>query len=91
MYQDLMKQELEVSEKLDHPHIVRVLDLAEDMNNIYMALELIEHGNLLEVLDSISRKRTDFTESDAAHLIYQIFTSALTLYLPLEPISHHLM
>jgi len=32
----LMKSELEALEQLDHPHIVRVIDLCEDDNNIYI-------------------------------------------------------
>ena len=42
-------------EKLDHPHIVRVLDLCEDKKNIYIAMEIIEHGNLLEALSKIQK------------------------------------
>ena len=52
MYEDdelatLMKQELSVLERVSHPYIVRVLDLFEDDHSIYVALELLPHGNLL--------------------------------------------
>ena len=59
-----------MSEKLDHPHIVRVLDLCEDDNDIFIALELIEHGNLLEALTKIKKRKVKFTERDAADIIY---------------------
>ena len=65
-----MKQELEVSEKLEHPHVVKVLDLCEDDNDIFIALELIKHGNLLEVLSKMERKKIPITEKHAADIIY---------------------
>ena len=53
VYNDLMMQELEALDKLEHPHIVRVLDLCEDVNNIYIVLELMRHGTLTQVLSKI--------------------------------------
>ena len=37
----MMMQEIQTLELLDHPHIVRVHEILEDDQNIYMALELI--------------------------------------------------
>ena len=59
-----------MSEQLDHPHIVRVLDLCEDDESIYIALELIKHGNLLEALRKIKQMKIKFTERHAANIIY---------------------
>ena len=66
IYQKLLKQELAVCEKLDHPHIVRVLDLCEDDEDIFIAMEIVEHGNLMEALSNIKRNKIKFTEKDAA-------------------------
>ena len=49
-----MKQELSVLEQISHPYVVRVLDLFEDSTNYYVALELLEDGNLLEALARIT-------------------------------------
>ena len=65
-------QEIQTLEMLDHPHIVRVHEILEDDKNIYMALELIEHGNLLEVLSQMQENGTPFNERDVANIIYQI-------------------
>ena len=46
---DQVKKELGVLQRLDHPHIVHVLELLTDERNMYMVMELIEHGNLMEV------------------------------------------
>ena len=69
VYQELLKEELAVCEKLDHPHIVRVLDLCEDKKDIFIAMEIIEHGNLLEALSNIKKNKVKFTERDAASII----------------------
>ena len=47
---------------LDHPHLVRVLDLCEDEDNIYIALEMFKDGNLLEVMKSLKENGKKFTE-----------------------------
>ena len=65
-----MKDELKVMESVAHPYVVRVLDLCEDDKNFYIALELLPHGNLLQVLSQICKQRLSFTERDAASLVY---------------------
>ena len=67
-----MIQELEALDKLEHPHIVHVIDLCEDQENIYIVLELMLHGTLTQKLAKIGESRAPFTEQDAAKLIYQI-------------------
>ena len=64
-----MKQELEVLEKLSHPNIVRVLDLLEDSNSIYIVLELMHYGNLAEDIERLKSQKMSFTERDAATII----------------------
>ena len=64
-----MKKELGVLQTLDHPHIVHVLELLTDERNMYMVMELIEHGNLMEVHQKIIKNNWSFTERDAANLI----------------------
>ena len=46
LQKDFVNQELEALQDLSHPHIVRVLDLFEDSDNIYIVSELIRGGNL---------------------------------------------
>ena len=45
-----MKSELMMLEKLNHVHFVRVYELYEDDKHIFVVAELIEHGDLLNVL-----------------------------------------
>ena len=37
IFSKLMRQELKIVRQLDHPHIVKVLDVLEDDENIYIA------------------------------------------------------
>ena len=59
-------------EKLQHPHVVRVLDLFEDDTNIYVALEMLPHGNLTEVLAQLARREIPIGEREYANLVRQI-------------------
>ena len=66
---ELLKSELNMLKNLVHPHIVHVLELLEDNDNLYFAMELIENGNLMDVLDEISTNNYNFTAADAAGLV----------------------
>ena len=50
-----MEQELEVLQKTDHPHIVRVMELMEDDVNFYIVSELVTGGELYDYI--IKKKR----------------------------------
>ena len=62
-------------QNLVHPHIVHVLELLEDNDNLYFAMELIENGNLMDVLDEISTNNLNFTAADAAGIVHQLLTA----------------
>jgi len=66
---ELVKKELGVLQLLDHPHIVHVLELLSDRSNFYCVLELMPHGNLMEVYDRIVKNGWSFTERDAANIV----------------------
>ena len=63
---ELNKNEFEILEQTQHPHITRIFDLMEDKNNYYIVAELMAGGNLLEHLSS---RQTHFTEREAANVI----------------------
>ena len=50
----------------DHPHIVRTFGYINDPDNVYIALELCEGGELLEELENIG----NYTEHDAATIVH---------------------
>ena len=65
----LLNQEVELLHRMDHPHIVHVFELVEDAENVYFVMELIEQGNLMQVLDEIHKNNWKLDEVDAANLI----------------------
>lgn len=66
-----VKQEIEVMQRLDHPHIVRLFDHYEDRLNHYLVMELCSGGKLV---DYLARKQ-DYRESDAALLMKQVLSA----------------
>ena len=72
-WKNAMKEEISASQKLDHPHIVRVLDLCEDEEHICIALELMSHGNLREIVQSRKEAGSEnFPEATIASVMYQV-------------------
>ena len=68
VYQELMKNELEVLENTIHPNITRVYELMEDKRNYYIIMELISGGNLLDQVYKLKK----FSEQQAARIIKQL-------------------
>lgn len=68
VYKELMKNELQVLESTNHPHITRIFQLLEDKRNIYIVMELVSGGNLLDVLYD----QKQMTEVKAAKVMDQL-------------------
>ena len=58
-------------EDTNHPHITRVFQLMEDKRNIYIVMELVSGGNLLDQVCAEKR----FTEVKAAMVMEQLLRS----------------
>ncbi len=56
-------------DELDHPNIVRVIELLESDDNYYIVMELMFDGSLLEILNKFVEKRISLTERDVANLL----------------------
>lgn len=67
VYIDLMRQELEVSSKINHPHIITVTELLEDEKHVFIVMELVPGGDLLARVMEMNA----FSERDAAFVIKQ--------------------
>lgn len=68
VYMDLMRNELTVLEKTDHPHITRVFELLEDNRNFYVVMEFLTGGDLMGRVEKIKK----FSESHVASIIHQV-------------------
>ena len=38
-------------QQLNHPNLVRIVELCEDKNYIYEVAELVKHGDLMQVIE----------------------------------------
>lgn len=71
-----IKDEFNVIRKLDHPHICKAYECYEDRKNIYLVMELLVGGTLLETLC----RQTKFMEADAAGIMRQILSALAYLH-----------
>lgn len=61
-------QEVAIHRKLSHPHVVRMEGCFEDVDNVYVLLELCERRSLME----LHKRRRAVTEPEARYFIHQI-------------------
>ena len=66
VFLDLMKSELFVLEKVDHPHITRCFEILETNAKFFIVMEFMAGGDLLGKLAKLEH----FTEDHAAMLIH---------------------
>jgi len=70
IYEELNRNEFEVLESVQHPHITRIYDLMEDRRNYYIVAELMSGGNVMEKI--LAAQGNKFTETKAASIINQM-------------------
>jgi len=52
------QREIDVAQRLDHPHIVRVLGHGSEGGRLFLAMELVDGASLAELLDELQRHGT---------------------------------
>ena len=65
--QDVLKREIKIQRKMDHPHICKLYHCFEDSKNVYMVLEYAEHGSLFHYV----QKRGKLSEQEAFVYFFQ--------------------
>ena len=63
-----LKVEIEVLKRLKHANIVRLIDVLQSANSMYIVTEFCKDGDLKEALN----KRKMFAEGDALNIFFQI-------------------
>lgn len=66
IYDELMKEEIAILSNISHPNLMRVYELLQDYDHIYIVTEYIKGGELQETLKRIKT----FEEEKAALIIY---------------------
>ena len=67
-YLQLLKNELYVLEKTDHPNITRCFEILETKKKIFVVMELLTGGDLFGKL----QKMKNFSESHTAFIVHQV-------------------
>jgi calcium/calmodulin-dependent protein kinase I len=65
---ELLEREIKILKKLKHPNIVRLFDLFDSPESIYIVLELVPEGELFDHLIT----NGVYTESDARSIVRQV-------------------
>jgi calcium-dependent protein kinase len=63
-----LKAEVEIFLSMDHPHVARLSSVYETDKKLYLVMERMEGGEILERL----QERQKFTESETAHAVRQM-------------------
>ena len=68
---ELLKEEVGILSRLDHPNIVRYYETFDDVKYMYIVMEYCNGGELLDRLTFQERKA--FTEAEAARIMKKLF------------------
>jgi serine/threonine protein kinase len=72
----LLRTEIAVLKLMDHPHIIKMLNLYESRDTIYIVMEMLKGGELFERI--VGRPR--FTEVEAAKLLRPLLESVAYMH-----------
>lgn len=66
---ELVKQEIEIMKMLQHPNLIRLLDVFENTDYIYIVMEIMEGGDLFGYLE---KRHFRLPERTAARLVHSL-------------------
>lgn len=66
-----VRKEIKVLKSVDHVNIIKVFEIFEDADHVYIAMELCEGGELFEKMQN-NTKSVKFSEKQAAHVTKQV-------------------
>eukprot|EP01057_Protomagalhaensia_wolfi_P005877 Protomagalhaensia_wolfi_Nauph_80__5876@NODE_756_length_2026_cov_31_084046_g568_i0_p1_GENE_NODE_756_length_2026_cov_31_084046_g568_i0NODE_756_length_2026_cov_31_084046_g568_i0_p1_ORF_typecomplete_len648_score155_64Pkinase/PF00069_25/8_3e70Pkinase/PF00069_25/6_3e03Pkinase_Tyr/PF07714_17/5_1e48EFhand_7/PF13499_6/0_00016EFhand_7/PF13499_6/4_2e03EFhand_7/PF13499_6/7_5e13EFhand_7/PF13499_6/4_1e17EFhand_1/PF00036_32/0_0014EFhand_1/PF00036_32/3_3e03EFhand_1/PF00036_32/0_0018EFhand_1/PF00036_32/0_003EFha len=67
-----IEAEVEVLKALDHPHVIKIFEVYEDYNNIYIIQEVCEGGELLDRVSEANDRGKVLTERYVKEVIRQL-------------------
>eukprot|EP00920_Eleutheroschizon_duboscqi_P034489 GHVT01082735.1.p1 GENE.GHVT01082735.1~~GHVT01082735.1.p1 ORF type:complete len:459 (+),score=41.23 GHVT01082735.1:415-1791(+) len=70
-----IEDEINVLKSLDHPNIIKIFEVYEDYNNIYIVMETCEGGELLERLVSAQQRGRALNEKYVSSIMSQLLSA----------------
>jgi len=64
----LLEREITVMKRLEHPHIIQLMEVLDTPDTLYLVLEYATGGELFDAIVS----KGSYGEDDAVHIIYQV-------------------
>merc|ERR1711971_78557 len=77
-----MRKEVDVLMRMDHPHIVSLLDVYEEEGSLNLVMECLEGDDLCDKYNEVGR----FSEEEAAHAMWQMMLAVH--YVHLQGVVH---
>ena len=74
------KTEIDLLRATDHPNIIKLYDIFEDKEYIYLIMEECSGGEFFDVLAQKAKKKKMYTEKDAAKIFKQILEAVNYLH-----------
>ena len=65
---DLLKNEIDVMKKVNHPHIIQMFDVIDSDAYLYLIMQMVEGGELFDAIV----ERGNYTEADAKGITLQL-------------------
>lgn len=75
--QELIRNEIEILKLCQHPNIIKLFDVLENSENIFIVMELLQGGDLLNYLE---QKKFKLPEMDAAIIFCSIAKALIYLH-----------
>ena len=70
-----LKSEIQILIKLDHPNIIKLYEIYENDNYIYLVMELCTGGELFDRIIQKTEQGKTFTEKEVANIFYQMMSA----------------
>lgn len=74
---ELLKREIEILKLCQHPNIIRLLDIFENQDYLYIVMELLPGGSLFSYLE---KRGFDIPEERACYIIHSLATALYYLH-----------
>jgi len=68
---DMFFDEARIAARLDHPNIVRIIEVGEDHDEYFLAMELVQGKPLSAILRRAAKHQRPFSQAQAAFLVAQ--------------------
>lgn len=77
---DVLKREIQILQEVDHPNIIRLIEVHEDVKYLHLITELYTGGELYDrIMAKTESAEGHFSEKDAAKLVRSILGCVLVV------------